>query len=877
MRLLTFYFGALLALAGALPAPPDGTPDRLDWTKKSGRWALPALVPHADPSVNDVSTDLETQLPDSHEEGLTVQKFLDSFQRLTRTDDGFVRRRMSKLGARPTSRSLQKLGSTPDLALFAESDGENRRTAVFLLPTADVDDAFGLDTEAAHHLRFLVHYDVYVFRVSSIDEAQQAITDVVADGNKRFPQNFVGVDHLDIGGHGTGPTLEFAEGSGQRSLRMDAPRSEEFFEWLVRPTTTGAPLAPRATIFLNSCHAGNAFSRYESEAVNGAFKQRSLLTFAAVHACDHEITSGYTAILTGNIFDHFDETKRWTGVVRERHAEESGKWKVGRFTSDAVLYQDYQSSPFNSETTRYMVSCELTKPKASRVTDPAYWTYTYNFPETTRMFLQMGMFPFDSKDMLDNGETAFGGKFRVYYGTWCDAYSGEQYTAAVLADVSLEECELACEKKDKCVAFTHVRRLAVNTDLKVSEGSLPYSLSLKEAMYLNARYKKGRVRNGPALAAVAQCHLSEECGLLGDPPALEAALNNDDTIGTSVQVTESSSTSSETCLRILEGEYEDADDFAHIHIEIFSLTVAEASERLLQECALSRRHVKKRNAHHFEVVRALLDRVSNVLPTDVEGRSPLMLASRAGRLDVICALLAAGADVNERDSGGMTALMLATYAMSIRESDPWTKDQQFDLIKELLQRGADANACNRGGTTALMCAVKLSSDRSPTGMRMLGVVKELLQNGADINARGTAAVDKSGHVTTSRKEAGVPNSLFISDKDGVTALALAIEESLDLEEKRGWGKSDDTANSLAVLNELLQNGADVRMLDQNGRKTLERFHMENKEILGSKQRFNDRVPGILAALEGAADLERTGEAQAWKGRIFTTFVKTRVV
>ena len=27
----------------------------------------------------------------------------------------------------------------------------------------------------------------------------------------------------------------------------------------------------------------------------------------------------------------------------------------------------------------------------------------------------------------------------------------------------------------------------------------------------------------------------------------------------------------------------------------------------------------------------------------------------------------------------------------------------------------------------------------------------------------------------------------------------------------------------------------------------------------------------------AADLERTGEAQAWKGRIFTTFVKTRVV
>ena len=48
--------------------------------------------------------------------------------------------------------------------------------------------------------------------------------------------------------------------------------------------------------------------------------------------------------------------------------------------------------------------------------------------------------------------------------------------------------------------------------------------------------------------------------------------------------------------------------------------------------------------------------------TGLEGISPLMIAASEGQVEVVKLLIAAKADVNARNSGGATALDLATMA-----------------------------------------------------------------------------------------------------------------------------------------------------------------------------------------------------------------------
>jgi ankyrin len=113
------------------------------------------------------------------------------------------------------------------------------------------------------------------------------------------------------------------------------------------------------------------------------------------------------------------------------------------------------------------------------------------------------------------------------------------------------------------------------------------------------------------------------------------------------------------------------------------------------------------------------------------GMTPLLYASRDGRMETVRMLLEAGADINMRDANDITPLIAA-----ITNNHP-------DVARALIERGADIKAVDWYGRTPLWAAVETrnmdkdnatfenSIDRAP----FLGLIQLLLERGADPNAR----------------------------------------------------------------------------------------------------------------------------------------------
>lgn len=101
------------------------------------------------------------------------------------------------------------------------------------------------------------------------------------------------------------------------------------------------------------------------------------------------------------------------------------------------------------------------------------------------------------------------------------------------------------------------------------------------------------------------------------------------------------------------------------------------------------------------------------------GMTPLMLAARLGRSEIVATLLAAGAVVDARDERGFTALFHGCH-------DPDADRGHPEVIELLLEAGADKEAMIGFGVRPLMYAA---------GNGEAGVVQALLRGGADPLAR----------------------------------------------------------------------------------------------------------------------------------------------
>ena len=93
------------------------------------------------------------------------------------------------------------------------------------------------------------------------------------------------------------------------------------------------------------------------------------------------------------------------------------------------------------------------------------------------------------------------------------------------------------------------------------------------------------------------------------------------------------------------------------------------------------------------------------------GWTPLIAATYHRHTNMVHFLIGAGADVNLRDSDGMTALMWATGG----------GDESLDIVQDLIAHGADPNAKDRMGATVLSYA-----ESSPPKPKILEVVRDAM-------------------------------------------------------------------------------------------------------------------------------------------------------
>jgi len=200
--------------------------------------------------------------------------------------------------------------------------------------------------------------------------------------------------------------------------------------------------------------------------------------------------------------------------------------------------------------------------------------------------------------------------------------------------------------------------------------------------------------------------------------------------------------------------------------------------------------------------------------------TPLVTAAERGNIREVASLIADGANVNQQDSWGETALMKASTL------------GHWKCVGLLLDRGANVNVKDGDGETALDWVARQNNRGCQECLDLL------ICHGADVNARGrqmnTPLMQASGTGPLSGVKSLVLAGAHLNDKDdtGYTALMLASGSGrLDTVQyllSKGAAvnaaeSSGMTALIIALVNHkndcakiLISKGADISAKDRNG-------------------------------------------------------------
>jgi len=157
-----------------------------------------------------------------------------------------------------------------------------------------------------------------------------------------------------------------------------------------------------------------------------------------------------------------------------------------------------------------------------------------------------------------------------------------------------------------------------------------------------------------------------------------------------------------------------------------------------------------------------------------EPTTPLTVAAERGDAAQVRKLIAAGADLNERDTSGYTALVWAA------------RNGSTEVAKALIEARADLNArdCAANGWTPLIHAIHKNNNE---------MAKLLIDRGADVNARAGKCTDKliENGPTALLHAAGEDNTEIVrallakgadpyTEYDSTNALSKAVAGVMDL-------------------------------------------------------------------------------------------------
>lgn len=210
-------------------------------------------------------------------------------------------------------------------------------------------------------------------------------------------------------------------------------------------------------------------------------------------------------------------------------------------------------------------------------------------------------------------------------------------------------------------------------------------------------------------------------------------------------------------------------------------------------------------------------------PHDEPRMSPLMGAAYRGDIATVKTLVAHGADVNEKNAYGATALMMAAGATPV---SPPAHAGSTEVLAYLIDHGAEVNAIGGNDTTALRFAIMHHNMAS---------VRLLIDHGADINA-GRTSGNTALAEAVEREDSDIVQLLLAqgaavndyADINGQTPLMRAVARfhapPADLSPDALWTELLHKSRPLMVQNEivdgLLAHGAETNGTDRNGETVL---------------------------------------------------------
>jgi ankyrin repeat protein len=156
-----------------------------------------------------------------------------------------------------------------------------------------------------------------------------------------------------------------------------------------------------------------------------------------------------------------------------------------------------------------------------------------------------------------------------------------------------------------------------------------------------------------------------------------------------------------------------------LRLSVAALVFFATLPRMHAASVVSDRFYEAIRADDSKAVSALLAQGAEINNRDDHGTTPLMYAAAVGSARMMRQLIAAGADVNAKNSFDATALMWCT--------------NQFEKVKLLTDKSADVNARSTRGRTPLLIAASHDSNAA--------VIRLLLSKGADL----TKASDKANN------------------------------------------------------------------------------------------------------------------------------------